>query len=49
MRKSDKKPRVVFQLDSDQYKKADRLSKADRRKTVSAHAKVVYLAHLESK
>lgn len=43
------KPRVVFELDPADHKKAQQKAKQDRRKTVSAHAKVVYLAHLESK
>jgi len=42
------KPRVVFELDAPTHSKALKLAKADRRKSVSAHAKVVYQAHLET-
>lgn len=41
-------PRVVFELNSVEHKKAKRLAKKDRRKTVSAYAKSLFTEHLES-
>lgn len=48
MSKHDK-PRVVFELEHKQHRKAAKLAKKDLRKTVSAHAKAIYVAHLGSK
>lgn len=42
-------PRIVFELEPKLHRKAGRLAKKNLRKTVSAHAKAVYVAHLESK
>ncbi len=42
-------PRVVFEMEPNLHKKAARLAKKNQRKSVSAHAKAVYVDHIESK
>lgn len=44
-----KKPRVVFELERGEHKKAKTLAKKDSRKTVSAYAKARFIEHLASK
>lgn len=41
-KRNRKKPRVVFELEPRLHEQAKKLAKADARKSVSAHAKVVY-------